>query len=106
MPFCGSVTLTTFLPDLPESSATELLLVCNDIHPNIQFTIEKSSGDVLPYLDLKVKMTEDSFSHTLYTKPSQSRVTIPCRSHHPRYILINVLYNEPLRTHNNESNAE
>ena len=75
-------------------SADQLLKTCNDIHPDIVFTIEKSVNNSPPYLDVLVSAKEKHFVTTLYAKPAHSGCVIPWTSHHPKYILINILKNE------------
>ena len=87
-------------------SSDKLLEKCNDIHHNIQFTIEEPVRKVLPFLDLSVEQTQSKFEYALYSKPSHCGSVIHWTSHHPRprSLLINVLKNEFRRAIRNSSN--
>ena len=87
-------------------SETELLAVCNDVHPHISFTIEEPKYNSLPYLDLLVTAKNGSFTTTLYSKPMHSGSVIPWTSHHPRRFLLSVLRNELKRAIRNGTGPE
>ena len=81
----------------------QLLAACNDIHPNIIFTIEEPVNNSIPFLDVRVTIREGILSHELYSKPSHSGATIPWCSHHSRSLLFNILKNELRRATRNGS---
>ena len=56
----------------------ELLVECNDVHPNISFTIEEPKNSSIPFLDLKLFKCNGYFSFELYCKPTHSGAVIPC----------------------------
>jgi hypothetical protein len=87
-------------------SPTDLLTVCNDVHPNIVFTIEEPTNASLPYLDLLLTHAGDYFAYQLYAKPSHSGAVIPWSSHHPRSLLVNILKNEIKRATRNGSGPQ
>ena len=86
-----------------EMPPQELLSICNDVHPNIVFTIEQPVNGTLPFLDVLLSHHEDRFSYRLYVKPSHSGAVIPWDSHHPRSMIINILKNEMRRATRNGS---
>ena len=48
---------------------TEILQFCNDVNPNINFTLEVPSNGALAFLDVEISMKDDGFfSHTLFSK--------------------------------------
>ena len=77
-----------------EANEDEVLKIYNDIHPHISFTVEKATENTLPFLDVQLEKNGNSFSFSLYTKPSHSGHTIPWKSHHVRSTLMNVLTSE------------
>ena len=87
-------------------SSQELLAICNDVHSHIRFTIEEAQNNALPFLDVLVKPQNQRFTTTLYAKPSHSGSVIPWASHHPRYLLINILKNELRRALRNGSGPQ
>jgi hypothetical protein len=53
-----------------ESCATKILEFLNTQHQNIRFTIELELNNKIPFLDTKVTKKEDSFTTTIYHKPT------------------------------------
>lgn len=88
--------------NLPEP---ELLDRCNDVHPNICFTLETPVDRELPFLDVKLKIDDNTrkFKTTFYHKSCHSNAVIPWSSHHPRHVKINVLKNDIQRAIRNGS---
>lgn len=87
-------------------SPPELLSVCNDVHPNIVFTIEEPMNESIPYLDVKLNRSEDGFTYQLYSKSTHSGAVIPWSSQHPRSLLFNILKNEVRRATKNGSRPQ
>jgi hypothetical protein len=84
-------------------SSDALLEICNDIYPEISFTVECASPS-LPFLDLLLEREGDNLSYSLYSKQSHSNHTIPWNSTHARSILVNSLTNEFRRAISHGSN--
>ena len=80
-----------------------LLSTCNDIHPNIQFTLEIPINNTLSFLDLSLSVYEKKFTYCLFSKPCHSGCAIPWTSHHPKYVIRNILKNEIRRALRNSS---
>ena len=87
-------------------TTTELVAVCNDVHPHISFTIEEPTNSSLPYLDLLVTAKDSHLTTTLHSKPMHSGSVIPWTSHHPRRFLLSVLRNELKRAIRNGTGPE
>lgn len=60
----------TFVIFKDESSANNFLEFVNSIHPNLEFTIEKESNNVLPFLDVNVTREQNCFNTSVYRKPT------------------------------------
>ena len=55
----------------------------NKIHPNIKFTFEIETNNSLPFLDLKIIRTHNTFEFEIYRKPTTTSHVIPFNSVHP-----------------------
>ena len=86
-----------------DMTSDELVHKCNDFHSDISFTCETPVNNILPFLDLDIKLKANKFSFTLHSKPCHSGNVIHWSSHHPRSVLINVLKNEIRRAIRNSS---
>jgi hypothetical protein len=81
----------------------ELLQFCNDVHPDLSFTMEHPCGGEIAFLDLLLHLNGNRFAYSLYAKDSRSAHVIPWSSHHPRSFLRNIIRNEMKRAINNGS---
>ena len=55
-----------------QSQCTSFLSFLNNIHKNIQFTMEEESSNELPFLDVKVFRKESHYFTTQYFKPTDT----------------------------------
>jgi hypothetical protein len=61
----------------------EFLDNINNIHENIQFTVESERDDHLPFLDTDIYYKPDSsLSHKVYCKPTHTNLYLNSNSHH------------------------
>jgi hypothetical protein len=86
-------------------SGEQLLEKCNDVHPDILFTIEQPVNNKLPFLDLTVERQGGKFSFSLFSKTCHSGNVIHWSSCHPRSTLFNILKNEIRRAIRNSSGS-
>jgi hypothetical protein len=56
----------------------------NQIHPNIQFTIEKEKNNTINYLDISITKSQNKFTFDIYRKPTTTDLIIHNESCHPR----------------------
>ena len=88
-----------------DTDGEKLVEICNDIHPNISFTIEEPTTKELPYLDILLNFQHDRVAFTLYTKSCESRcVILPWISQQPRTVKINAIRNDFRRAISHGSN--
>jgi hypothetical protein len=61
----------------------DFLLFINNLHPNIQFTLETEQYRSINFLDLTIKVNpQNTFDFSIYRKPTHSDITIPNGSCH------------------------
>ena len=75
-----------------ESCATKILEFLNTQHQNIRFTIEMELNNKIPFLDTKVTKKEDSFTTTIYHKPTFTGVYLNWTSLTSRKYKISLIY--------------
>lgn len=66
----GLETLETFLKHL------------NNIHSNMKFTMETETNNSLSFLDVLITKSQNSFTHTVYRKPTHTNRYLHADSHH------------------------
>ena len=62
----------TFVLFQTKVAAEQFLDFANDLHPNINFTIEYENHDCLPFLDILIKRSNLHFSTSVYRKPTDT----------------------------------
>ncbi len=72
-------------------SEEELLALFNNLHEDLEFTIESSSTH-LPFLDVLIKVEGRLLETTIYHKPTDSFNYLHFRSNHPAHIKRNIPY--------------
>ena len=82
-----------------------LLAAANTINPFIQFTLEKSDNNKLPFLDVMVSVENGRFEFELYIKPSHSGASLPYDAHAPSSRKRNLIMSENIRAMRNSSNC-
>ena len=79
-------------------TGSSLLTVANSIHPSIQFTLETSINNQLPFLDTLVHLNNDrSFTTELFIKPSHSGTCLPYTAFAPMSRKKGLIISETLR---------
>jgi hypothetical protein len=48
----------------------------NSTHPNIQYTLEKQTGNILNYLDISIENRHNNFIFVIYRKPTTTDLII------------------------------
>ncbi|XP_074026234.1 uncharacterized protein [Leptinotarsa decemlineata] len=59
-----------------------LLNHINSLHPDLKFTIEFEYNNSLPFLDVLITKSNNSFSHMVYRKPTHTNRYLNAKSHH------------------------
>ena len=77
-------------------SPNTLLGMLNNLHPDIQFTMNYSKNSV-SFLDVRVIKQQNNIITDIYHKPTDTKNYLLFSSHHPRHIKINLPYNLALR---------
>nr|XP_023028461.1 uncharacterized protein LOC111516540 [Leptinotarsa decemlineata] len=54
----------------------------NSSHPDLKFTVEVENNNSLPFLDVLITKSKNSFSHTVYRKPTHTNRYLNSKSHH------------------------
>lgn len=94
-----------------DKQLNNFLVFLNSIHNRIEFTMELSVDDSLPFLDLNISLINDSLDFNIYRKPTCTNNIIPFDSIHPISqklasfnFFFHRLFNFPLSTanYNNE----
>ena len=67
----------------------DLLTILNQVNPNLQFTMERSTTN-LPFLDIMINKTGTKIWMDMYNKPTDSKRYVPFTSNHPRSCLRNI----------------
>jgi hypothetical protein len=81
-----------------KGTGSSLLRLANSIHPSIQFTLETSTNNQLPFLDTLVHHNSDgSFSTELFIKPSHSGTCLPFSAFAPLSRKKGLIISETLR---------
>ena len=80
----GEDKLKTFLENL------------NQFHPNIKFTHE-SSTESIPFLDLRVKLSQGKLETDLHIKPTDRHQYLHYSSSHPGHTKRSIVYSQTLR---------
>ena len=80
----GEGKLKTFLENL------------NQFHPNIKFTHE-SSTESIPFLDLRVKLSQGKLETDLHIKPTDRHQYLHYSSSHPGHTKRSIVYSQTLR---------
>jgi AraC-like DNA-binding protein len=68
----------------------------NNIHPNIQYTMETQIDNKINYLDISIEITNSTFRFNIYRKPTTTDLITPNESCHPtehKLAAIKYLYN-------------
>ena len=81
----------SLLLDQHEMSHTILLKLFNNLHPQLEHTIE-SSNTQLPSLDVLIKIEKNSVITSIYNKPTDSFNYLHFASNHPSHTKRNVPY--------------
>ena len=73
----GTSTLYTrymddILTDQKPDEVEDKLMVINELHPSLKFTMERENDGEIPFLDMKVKNEKGNLSSTWYTKPTDT----------------------------------
>ena len=69
----------------------DLLTILNQVNPNLQFTMERSTTN-LPFLDIMIYKTGTKIWMDIYNKPTDSKRYVPFTSNHPRSCLRNIQF--------------
>ena len=68
----------------------------NQFHPNIKFTHE-SSRESIPFLDLRVKLSQGKLETDLHIKPTDRHQYLHYSSSHPGHTKRSIVYSQTLR---------
>ena len=68
----------------------------NQFHPNIKFTHE-SSTESIPFLDLRVKLSQGKLETDLHIKPTDRHQYLHYSSSHPGHTKRSIVYSQTLR---------
>jgi hypothetical protein len=69
--------------DGSQDSALDLLHVVNGHNPHLQFTIEHSVNNKIPFLDLEITLSNAKITYNIYRKPTTTDISVPFHSNHP-----------------------
>ena len=67
----------------------DLLTILNQVNPNLQFTMERSTTN-LAFLDIMINKTGTKIWMDIYNRPTDSKRYVPFTSNHPRSCLRNI----------------
>ncbi len=68
---------------VPKGTGENVLKELNEMHENLEFTLEKEKDGKLPFLDLIIKRNGEKFSYEIYRKPTDAPLCTPFESHTP-----------------------
>ena len=61
------------LVDIEESEIDNRLAKINNLHPKLEFTLERPVDNTIPFLDMKIRLLEDGSIETMwYRKPTDT----------------------------------
>ena len=70
----------------------------NNFHPTIKFTMDIMKDNVIPFLDVLVKLEEDYTTSTdVYYKPTDTHQYLMTSSCHPEHVKKSIFYSQGLR---------
>ena len=84
------------LYDSDHTDGQTILTDFNEIHPNLQFTIETEHDNSINYLDLSINRTPHNIRIAIHRKPTFTDTIIPYSSNHPpqhKFAAVRYLYN-------------
>ena len=87
----------TFLLFKSDSHFDLFLNYLNSKHPNIAFTCDKEENNVLPFLDIKIKRTENEFITSIYRKPTFTGLLSKYYAFSPKQNKENLIYTLTVR---------
>ena len=65
------------LVDIEESEIDNRLAKINNLHPKLEFTLERPVDNTIPFLDMKIRLLEDGSIETMwYRKPTDTGMTL------------------------------
>jgi len=88
---------------LSSSTPRDVLNSCNQINPSVQFTLEESTNNVLPFLDMNIILSNNNFTTSLHIKPLHSGTYLPFDSFCPADRKRSLVRGELLRSRRNSS---
>jgi hypothetical protein len=68
--------------DEDHTNIDNMLKEFNSTHPNIQYTLEKQTGNTLNYLDISIENKHNNFIFGIYRKPTTTDFIIHNDSYH------------------------
>jgi hypothetical protein len=68
---------------IPLTTAYEILLDHNKMHPNIKYNMEVEDNEYICYLDLNIHRNTNNIQLGIYRKPTSTDIVIPQSSNHP-----------------------
>ena len=87
----------TFLLFKSDSHFDLFLNYLNCKHPNISFTCDKEENNILPFLDIKIKRTENEFITSIYRKPTFTGLLSKYYAFSPKQNKENLIYTLTVR---------
>ena len=87
----------TFLLFKSDSHFDLFLNYLNSKHPNISFTCDKEENNILPFLDIKIKRTENEFITSIYRKPTFTGLLSKYYAFSPKQNKENLIYTLTVR---------
>ena len=68
----------------------------NELHPNLKFTAETETDNMINYLDMTIHRTPTDWNMSIHRKPTFTNTIIPYTSNHPtqhKFAAVRFLYN-------------
>ena len=90
------------MPDV--SSASEFLLILNEIHPSLSFTMELEDNGKLPFLGMGIIRNGPRLDTKVYVKPSDTGLLLHYQSHVDvkyKHSLLNTMLNRAFKLSSN-----